>query len=76
MQKRLLYIITFFMMTTLQAQLPEGSYHLIACGMVGENYNTLKVQQGRVRVPFVDSCYGAIIIQKNNQNSFEYRERI
>ena len=55
------------MMTTLQAQLPEGSYHLIACGMVGENYNTLKVQQGRVRVPFVDSCYGAIIIQKNNQ---------
>ncbi|WP_315029272.1 DKNYY domain-containing protein [Capnocytophaga leadbetteri] len=67
MQKRLLYIITFFMMTTLQAQLPEGSYHLIACGMVGENYNTLKVQQGRVRVPFVDSCYGAIIIQKNNQ---------
>ncbi len=53
MQKRLLYIITFFMMTTLQAQLPEGSYHLIACGMVGENYNTLKVQQGRVRVPLL-----------------------
>ena len=67
MQKRLLYIITFFMMTTLQAQLPEGSYHLIACGMVGEDYNTLEVQQGRVRVPFFDSCYGAIIIQKNNQ---------